>query len=349
MTPVSIEMYEVLSMIGEMVQISGEDAGRRKSDPACLERMVLAAKGQSPPYLLISPVDHSAQDLEALSLMQGDAFHATRVPGLALLKPDQSLILFGGPGAYCSEFEDKRAVILTFKTEESNEIIQTSISQVRAHADLHSVPVVALRIDYDQGRARLVAHGAGRAYDVENSLLRSIRRTEPVNQDVLTVLCSDSRIRPPRSKLGLPMAIRTLGGYVPAYTGQQDETASLNDFFLSWLSNTPERRHVVIVAHGDFDGRGSSCGAGKASLGSESIHNPLLKRVIQMMRDDAGQYEKGLPRSPEVRVRSIAEATRANILSYPSVASMVRECRTPADFIGTAYMGTVTNVMTEIS
>ncbi len=343
----STESDEVLPVIAELVKVSREAADRHKTDPQYLERMALAAKGQSPGLLLISPVSRSAQDLETLSLMQGDAFHATRIPGMALPKADKSPILFGGPGAYCSEFENKRAVILTFETEESNDTIQTSISHLREHPDLHNVPVVALKIDYEQGRARLIAHGAGRAYDVENSLMRSIRKANPVDRNILSVLCSDSRIRPPRNPRGLPMAIRTLGGYVPAYTAQQDETVSLNDFFLSWLSDSPEQRHTVIVAHGDFDGRGSSCGAGKASLSPEGIHSSMLKSVIQKVRDDAVRYEKTLPKNTEGRVRSIAEATKANILSYPAVASAVKERRTPADFIGTVYMGTVTNLLYE--
>jgi hypothetical protein len=144
------------------------------------------------------------------------------------------------------------------------------------------------------------------------------------------------------------MGIQTLGGYLPAYTGEPDETDYLNGFLGHWLSNRIDAKHIILVAHGNFEGEGPSCGAGKASLGPESVSGHRLRAVIEVLSNEAIRVEEHPAGSPEDRVRSIAEATRRNILSYPSVAEHTDAAFDTTEFIQTVLMDTVTNALFDV-
>ncbi|NWF96763.1 MAG: hypothetical protein HXY34_11535 [Candidatus Thorarchaeota archaeon] len=335
-------------MSSQLVKMSKEMFEKRKSDPTLRERMRAAAKGQSPRFLLISSMDHSQQDLQLLSLEQGDAFHATRVPRKPLMSASQSPFLFGGPAAYSSHFADRTGVIVTFEAAESDGVIQASLKAVSSHPDLKGVPLVALRADYEAGTARLVPHGLGRSYEVENLLMSRVRRPLPNDETTLVVICSDSRVEPPPTPRGVPMAIQCLGGYIPRFSGDADETSVLNEFFATWLSMPLKERHLIIVAHGDFEGEGQSCGAGMASIHPNEVHSAILKHVIGRIDEDARRFENRPPSTPEERVQSIARATQANLMTYPAIQSVLGSRASLESLIETVLMDTVTNRMQEL-
>jgi hypothetical protein len=331
-------------MISRLVEISEKLADDRKHDPAIRARMDLALRGQFPRFLLISPINRSSQDLQLFNLKLGEAFHATRVPGHALLSPEQSLTLFKGPASYNHEFQSKRGVVLTFDAIESLDVVRETIESVRLHPHLRDLPILAFHVDYERGRARLIVHGKGRDYANENSLLSKLRRPDELDSDLLVFLCCDSRIRPPRTSKGSPMAIRTLGGYIPAFSGNDDETRQLNEFFSDWLSAKQESKRVLIVAHGDFEGGGASCGAGTASLHLGAIENPLLREVIEELENAASQYETVSPNTPEERVKAISKASHASLLTYPSIAEAHKVHQLTIDEI---LMDTITNTLVQ--
>ena len=329
-------------MISRLVEISEKLADDRKHDPLIRARMELAMRGQFPRFLLISPINRSSQDLQLFNIRLGDAFHATRVPGCALLSPEQSLTLFKGPASYNHEFQTKRGVVLTFDTSESLDVIRETIERIRLHPHLQELPILAFQVDYERGRARLIVHGKGRDYANENNLLSKLRKPDELDSDLLVLLCCDSRVRPPRTNKGVPMAIRTLGGYIPAFSGNNDETRQLNEFFSDWLSTMQDSKRILIVAHGDFEGGGASCGAGTASLHLGAIENPLLREAIEELENAAGYYESVQPDTPEERVKTISKACCANLLTYPSIADAHNLYQLSIDEV---LMDTITNTL----
>ena len=329
-------------MINKLMEISEKLASENKKDPELLARMEIASQGQSPRFLIISPLTRSGQDLQLFNMNMGDAFHATRVPGQALLPPDSAPTLFRGPASFNQEFPNKKGVIVTFDIDESLEVIRETIENISLHPDLNTLPILAFQIDYQRGRAKIVVHGKGRDYEHENRLLSRIRVPDELDNDLLVLICSDSRVRPPYSDKGIPMALQTLGGYVPAFTGNEDETKQLNVFFQNWLSSTDCPRQVLIVGHGDFEGNGHSCGAGTASLNPDAISNPILKATIEELDLAAKVHERNPPKNPEERVKSLSKAIRANLLTYPAISNAHSMYHLAIDEL---LMDTVTNTL----
>ncbi len=331
-------------MINKLLEISKELANEHKKDPVLRARMQVASQGQSPRFLIISPVTRSGQDLQLFDMMMGDAFHATRIPGQELLPPDLAPTLFKGPASFNREFPDNKGIIVTFDIDESIEVIRKTIENITLHPDLNNLPIIAFQIDYQNGRVKLIVHGKGRDYENENRLLSRVRVPEELDTDLLVILCSDSRVRPPHTSKGIPMAIHTLGGYVPQYSGKEDETEQLNHFFQKWLSSTDPPKQIIIVAHGSFEGEGHSCGAGEASLNPDTITNPSLKSSIEELKQAAEEYERHPPENPEQRVKSLSKAIRKNLLTYPAIADALSLLQLAIDNL---LMDTVTNTLSQ--
>ena len=331
-------------MINRIVDLSEKLANKKKEDPELLERMEVAAKGQCPRFLLISRIDRSSQDLQLLDMRMGDAFHATRVPGYALPPPEDSRVLFSGPASYNCGFQDKRGVIVTFDSDDSPEIVRDSLLSLSRHPDLAGLPIIALHVDYSNGTARLEPHGFGRDYEGENWILSRLRKPDPVDEDYLVLICSDSRVHPPATPEGVPMAIQTLGGYVPPFESSNVESRQLNGFFESWLQNGKTQHRILIVMHGSFRGHGPPCGAAHASLNPSQVSNNQLRPLIQMLREEALRFEDCPSENAEDRVVALASAIKANLLSYPSIQA----CGDKDTLIEVAFMNTLTNVVATI-
>jgi hypothetical protein len=329
-------------MINKLMEISEKLANARKQDPVLRARMELISHGQFPRYLIISPLTRAGQDMQLFNMSIGDAFHATRVPEHALLPPNLAPTLFKGPVSFNREFSNEKGVIVTFDIDESLEVIRTTIDNISLHPDLNHLPILAFQVNYENGRVKLIVHGKGRDYESENRLLSRIRVPDELDDELLVLICSDSRVFPPRSGKGIPMAIQTLGGYIPAYSGKEDETGQLNDFFQQWLSSTDSLRQILIVAHGNFEGEGDSCSAGKASMNPSTISNPLLRPIIEELNRAAMECESDPPKNPEERVKSLSKAIRGNLLTYPSIADAHSMFRLVIDDL---LMDTVTNTL----
>lgn len=332
-------------MLNELVQHSNKLAEEHRKDPAFAARMELASQGQFPKYLLISPITHSSQDLQVFNMNMGDAFRATRIPGHALPTPKLSPFLFQGPASYNHDFPDQKGVIVTFEKEESLEIIRETIDNICLHPDLQGLPIIAFQVDYQTGRVRLIVHSKGRSYEYENRLLAHIRRPDQVDNDTLVLICSDSRVCPPITTHGHPLSIQTLGGYIPAFTEKPDETEQLNEFFEKWVSSTDNPKQIVIVAHGNFEGEGPSCGAGIGSLDPARIRNPSLKLVMEELNRAARDHETHPPESPEERVITLSKVTRAHLLTYPAIADAHSVFQLAIDEL---VMDTVTNTLHQL-
>ncbi|MHA1135466.1 MAG: hypothetical protein ACTSSE_03185 [Candidatus Thorarchaeota archaeon] len=331
-------------MINKLVEIAEKLSEERKKDPEFSARMNEAAQGQAPRFLMISPIRRSSQDLQLFDMKMGDVFHGTRVSNRPLLTPSQSLVLFAGPSSFNHEFTEKRGVILTFDQDEPEEIIRESLENVTKHPDLDGLPIIVFRADYDKGRVRIMAHDKGRDYEAENWLLSRVKRPDELDTDTLVLICSDSRVDPPITPRGLPMAIRTLGGYIPQYTGLNDETLQLNEFFEDWFSQKERTHNILVVAHGNFEGEGPSCGAGMASLNTGEISNKILRSVVVELENAAKPFESIPAKTPEDRVKSLSSAIRQNLLTYPAINTIVG--LKSSDFISTLLMDTISNVLT---
>jgi carbonic anhydrase len=330
-------------MIKKIVRIAEEASGGMRTDSELASHVEATVQAQFPRFLMISPIDRSSQDLQLFGMVRGDAFHGTRVPRMPLLLPASSHFLLGGPAAYNREFPKERGVILTFEQDEPEEIIRESLDNLMIHPDIKGIPIIAFRVDYELGRARIIPHGKGRNYEAENRLLAHLHRPDVVDENTLVLMCSDSRIHPPSTPQGLPMVIQTLGGYIPKFTQRKDETSQLNEFFAEWLSTKSNPRHILIIVHGNFEGEGPSCGAALASLNPDSVKNPLLNSVITELQMVATQFEDHSPRNAEERVKALSLAIKENLLSYPPVREFVNA--NPRGFIDILLMDTVTNAV----
>ena len=329
-------------MINQLMELSEQLANKRKQDPVLLARMELASQGQSPRFLLISPITRSGQDLQLLDMTIGEAFHATRVPGQALPPPDLAPTLFRGPASFNYDFPNKKGVIVTFDIDEPLEVIRETIENISLHPDLYSIPIIAFQVNYEYGKAKLIVHNKGRDYESESKLLSRVRKPDEVDTSLLVLICSDSRVHPPLTEKGVPMAIRTLGGYIPRYSQMEDETEQLNEFFHKWLSTYDDSKRILIVAHGCFGNHGPSCGAGIASLNPSAISNKLLRLTIEELEQAADQFETHHPESPEDRVMSLSKAIHANLLTYPAVKDAQNMYYLEIDEL---LMDTVTNTL----
>ena len=333
-------------MINKLVELAERLSVERKQDPDFLARMETATLGQAPRFLLISPINRSSQDLLLFGLKMGDAFHSTRVPRMPLLSPKRSPILFAAPAAYNREFPDKRGVILTFEQDDSDDIIHQSIASIREHPDLDGIPILAFRVNYDTGSVRIFVHGKGRSYEAENWLLSRVKRPEYVDFNTLIIICSDSRVRPPSTPHGVPLGIQTLAGYIPKYTGEDDETQQLNSFFKDWLDAKNKDQRIILIAHGNFEGDGPSCGAGKDSLNPYLIKNDFLKSAVIELQEAASAYEDSPAENPEARVISLSSATRDNLGTYPAIRALIDS--KASDFISILLMDTVSNALSSL-
>ncbi|MHA1636892.1 MAG: hypothetical protein ACTSUB_02650 [Candidatus Thorarchaeota archaeon] len=336
-----------MAMIDKLAAKSKELLDVRKSDKKHSRKMKIAAKGQAPKYLIISPINRSSQDLQLLGFAQGDAFHGTRVPGHALPPPSSSLLLFAGPAAYNRHFLEKLGVILTFEQDEPDEVIVTSLSHVEKHSDLDDIPAIALRVNYDTGEAEIFEHHKKRDKKVELNVLRKITKPDKLDDTVLVLMCSDSRVQPPQTLDGVPMAIQTLGGHIADYSLDNLESVQLDKFLDDWLSVTPRKKQILVIAHGNFEGEGPSCGAAMASLDRSSVKGDYLCPVIDRINHEASKHEDAPPMNAEERVISLAQATKQNLLTYPAIAKVESASNSEQGFIRIIKMDTVSNVVSE--
>lgn len=329
-------------MFNQLMETSAEYLDKRKKDALLLARMELAAQGQFPRFLLISPITRSSQDLQLLRLNQGDALHATRVPGFALLPPDLTPNLFRGPASFYSRFPSKKGVIVTFDIEESLEVIRETLDNIKLHPEMKSLPITAFQVNYENPRVKIIVHGKGRDYENENRILHLVRKPDALDDSILVLICSDSRIRPPYTKKGVPLAIQTLAGYISKYSHNNDETEQLNRFYEKWLTSSKDTKRILIVAHGNFEGNGPSCSAGTESLNPKAVSNKSLRLTIEGLERSATEFETIHASSPEDRVKSLSKATRANLLTYPAIADAHDISQLEIDEI---LMDTVTNAL----
>lgn len=336
-----------MAMIDKLAAKSKELLDVRKCDKKHSKKMKIAAKGQAPKYLIISPINRSSQDLQLLGFAQGDAFHGTRVPGHALPAPSSSLLLFAGPAAYNRCFPEKHGVILTFEQDEPDEVITASISHVQKHSDLDDIPAIALRVNYDTGEAEVFEHHTNRDKKTELKVLRKITRPDKLDDTVLVLMCSDSRVQPPQTLDGVPMAIQTLGGHIADYNLDNLESVQLNEFLDDWLSVNPSSKQILVIAHGNFEGEGPSCGAAMASLDCSSVEGDYLCPVIDQIDNDASKFEDTPPINAEERVISLAQATKHNLFTYPAIAKIEVASNSEQEFIRIIKMDTVSNVVSE--
>jgi carbonic anhydrase len=275
----------------------------------------------------------------------GDAFHATRVPNHPLLFPDIAPNLFKGPASYHRYFPGKKGVIVTFEMTESDEVISETITNITRHPDLDNIPIIALKIDYESVRVSPVPHENGRDYESEKWFLSHIQKPDKLDDNVLVLICSDSRVHPPKTEIGVPMAIQTLGGYVPSFTGYDDETRQLDAFFGTWLADSTTMRKILIVAHGNLEGERPSCGAATISLNPNEAPSNTLYAIVKDLNNAAQQFEKSTPNSPEERVKSLCQATCQNLMSYPAISSASKNRLLSIDEL---YMDTVSNVLYQV-
>ncbi|MGY5854123.1 MAG: hypothetical protein RTU92_11190 [Candidatus Thorarchaeota archaeon] len=331
-------------MLNELTNISKANRNKREENPKLLEKMNAAELGQDPDYLLISPINRGAQDLDLLVVEQGDAFHATRVPGHPILVSELSPFLFGGPAAYYSYFDHRRGVVATFEQDDPLDLITESIDNIAKHPSLTGLPIIGLRVDYDRARASLVVHNKGRSYANENLLLSRLAMPQEIDPNTLEIICSDSRLRPPTTPSGLPVSIQTLGGYLPPYSVEQmGETYQLDSFFTDWLTDEPFNKQIVIVAHGSFVGEGASCGAATELLSPDTHPDNTLNMVLQSMRANISPYESSPLKHVEDSARSIAEATKRNLTTYPAFVGAITLGADFDDLVKVVLMDTVTN------
>ena len=105
----------MISLLNEIRNLSQKKFNERKDDPDLFSKMQTALMGQEPKFLLISPINRSAQDLDLLGFEQGDVFNATRVPNMIIPISEQSPFLFGGPASYYAQFPKHDGIIVTFE------------------------------------------------------------------------------------------------------------------------------------------------------------------------------------------------------------------------------------------
>lgn len=334
-------------MIRKLSKISEAFANERRNSPEALKRMEEASRGQSPDLLVIPSIRRGMQDIQLLGIKQGEAFFGTRISGFPLMEPDYAPTLAASPIAYNCKFPNNRGILLTFERNEPDELIRQSIDAVSSYPGAEGVPIVGIRVDYDSGRGRIVVHGKGRDCGLENQLLSRFSIPNPLDDLLLVVLCSDSRIQPPSTSAGAPMVIRTLGGYVPPFSGSDDETRQMNAFLSDWLSSRPDEKRMLVMAHGSFEGEGPSCGAGMASLAPAEHPSSILEMAILSLAAAAGQFEEVPAKTAEERVLSIARATKRNLFCYPAVSSLEEQGLELEALVDIALMDTVTNIVSE--
>ncbi len=335
-------------MINKMAEISDKLERQRKDDPKLLAKMQVAAQGQAPRFLLVSQIHRGTQDLQLLGLKQGDAFHGTRVSDHPLLSPSKSPVLFAGPAAYNGNFPQKDGVVITFDIDEPQERIHESLVNLTEHPELSGIPLIALSVDYGQGLAQAIGHSFHRNRSIEEMLVSRCVKPEGCDESVLVLLCSDSRVHPPSTPVGVPYAIQTLGAYVSKYSGADDETTQLNDFFSDWLSTDANEKRILIVEHGGFTREEPPCGAGQASLNPQQVKGEFLRPVIELLNREALRFEDGISKTVEDRVLAIGQATEYNLRNYPAIAKVQEDGVSMESLFQIVTMDTVTGKLREI-
>jgi hypothetical protein len=335
-------------MLNRIATISEDIAKSREKDPELKRLMDIAAEGQSPRYFIISPIDRSSQDLHLLQFQQGDAFGGTRVPRMPLPSPKESPILFAGPASYTTNFSERKAVIITFEQDETADTIDRSLDSINRHPSLSGVPIVALKINYLARNVEIIPHEYARDSKEEKSVLKRIQHPNYLDDRLLTVLCSDSRVRPPESPLGVSMSIQTLGAFVPKYDSSVIECLQLDSFFSRWLSGGNNEKQILVVVHGNFEGTGPSCGAGCASLELDAIEDSHLHFAVGALCEGVADFEDVCARDPEERVLNVGRATIRNLSTYPAIQNHQKLLPSDAQFIEMMKMDTVTNIVREI-
>ena len=331
-----------------MTEISDELERQRKDNAKLLAKMQVAAHGQEPRFFIIFQIHRSTQDLKLLGLEQGDAFHGTRVSDYPLLSPSRSPVLFAGPAAYNGNSPQKDGVVITFDRDEPPERISESLVNLTEHPDLSEIPIIALSVDYNQGHAQAIGHSFHRNRAVEKMLVSRCAKPERLDESVLVLLCSDSRVHPPSTPVGIPYAIQTLGAYVSKYTGADDETMQLNNFFSDWLSTDASEKRILIVEHGGFTQEEPPCGAGQASLKPHEVKGAFLRPVIELLNREALRFENSISKTVEDRVLAIGQATEHNLRNYPAIARAYEEGVSMESLFQIVTMDTVTGRLREI-
>jgi hypothetical protein len=222
--------------------------------------------------------------------------------------------------------------VITFDIDEPQERIHESLVNLTEHPELSGIPLIALSVDYGQGLAQAIGHSFHRNRDIEEMLVSRCVKPEGCDESVLVLLCSDSRVHPPSTPVGVPYAIQTLGAYVSKYSGADDETTQLNDFFSDWLSTDANEKRILIVEHGGFTREEPPCGAGQASLNPQQVKGEFLRPVIELLNREALRFEDGISKTVEDRVLAIGQATEYNLRNYPAIAGYCYR-QTPRDWI----------------
>jgi hypothetical protein len=311
--------------------------------------MNLSTKTQVPEYLLISPIDRNGQDLELLGFDQGHAFCGSRIPGKSILDPEKFSFLVGAPAEYNHHFPFNKAVVLTFDWNEPMEIISTTIQNVAKIPQVQEVPIVALKVNYEDGLVEVVQHGGNRSEAIETELASKAVRPSAADRDVLVFTCSDSRIVPPRTTHGLSMNLRSIGGFVPTFSGSEDETAQFNSFLENWLLSKPKDRRMVLLAHGSHDHGGAVCGGAKASLDPSGLHEGTLKSVVKTLQNEGLTHEAQPHNNPNTRALALDVAIKKNLLTYPAISKAVEAGFDAEKQIDIAFIDTVTGCITGVN
>lgn len=331
-------------MLDSMVDKSKQLAGERERSFKLKTRMEAAAKGQNPHILMISPVHKSGQDCSLLGLGQGDAFWATRLPKASLLGSEESSFLFGGPAAYFGHFSGTLIAAITFESDEPDDVIQESMSALTQNEHLKKAHILGLQQD-STGSYRHVGEVKFTDRLLASVLVRRNVTPPVIDEKVLVVLCSDSRLLPPCTSSGVPMVIRTLGGFIPACDDASRETRDLDDFLAGWLENDPSDKRIVVIAHGHTTNEAAVCGAAKASLNPSELADGLLQAILQRIWDDAKRADWSHDATPYDRAIAIAKATRENLGTYTEIRELQRKRLLPSNFVQLAFMDTVTGLL----
>lgn len=333
-------------MIDAMIEKSRELAETRARSFKLRIRMQNAAKGQNPRIFVISSIQKCGQDNQILGLGQGDAFWATRVPGFPLPAPEESPFLFGGPAAYSSHFHGKVMAVITFDSDEPDSVVQESISVLSENENLRVPHIIGLQLDSVSGHYRSVGQGKLMDRAVAGVLTRQYSEPLEIDEGVLVVLCSDSRLLPPMTSKGAPMTIRTLGGFIPSYDESLPETMNLDDFLTRWLEQDSSEKRIVAMAHGNPDADAAACGAAKASLDSSEIADSFLRSIVEQIGDDAMRADSSHETTAHSRAIAIAKATRRNLGTYPAISAITKKRILLSEVVQLAYMDTVTGILT---
>ncbi len=306
-----------------------------------------ARSGQEPEFLIISSIHPSAQDLQMLGMLQGDASHSTRVTGHPILHSSEYLFLFSGPAAYNSHFPRHAGVIIAFDENEPQSIINESLYNIAEHPSIDGIPILAFLVNYEDGIIHSIEHDYLRDASLEESLYQRVVVPLPIDPSCLILLCSDSRVQPPVFPEGMPLAIQTLGAHIPRYDKNHGECTQFDAFFKEWFSICSPKQ-ILIIKHGGFVVECPHCSAAEASINANAISERFLSEVISAITSDASRFEDELRDDPKDGALALAKATEANIRSYPAIEVARRNGIDLDELIFIIAMDTLTGRILEI-